>query len=85
MTESNVLKSSLHLITVQAVSWTHKLRNCSQSTDIVQGNFGVTVFYYPPRDVFALNTGKYRPGCIFFIFQQYFGKYVTYKYFLYII
>ena len=24
------------------------------------------VLYYPPRDVFALNTGKYRPGCIFF-------------------
>ena len=25
-------------------------------------------FYYPPRDVFALNTGKYRPGCIFFVY-----------------
>ena len=25
-------------------------------------------FYYPPRDVFALNTGKYRPGCIFFLY-----------------
>ena len=25
------------------------------------------IFYYPPRDVFALNTGKYRPGCIFFV------------------
>ena len=39
--------------------------------------------YYPPRDIFALNTGKYRAGCIFFLytfFQQYLGKYVTYKY-----
>ena len=26
------------------------------------------VYYYPPRDVFALNTGKYRPGCIFFVY-----------------
>ena len=25
-------------------------------------------FYYPPRDVFALNTGKYRLGCIFFVY-----------------
>ena len=24
-------------------------------------------FYYPKRDVFALNTGKYRPGCFFCI------------------
>ena len=24
--------------------------------------------YYPPRDVFALDTGKYRPGCIFFVY-----------------
>ena len=27
-------------------------------------------FYYPPRDVFALNTGKYRPGCIFFVYTS---------------
>ena len=27
-------------------------------------------FYYPPRDVFALNTGKYRPGCIFFCIHR---------------
>ena len=27
-----------------------------------------TGIYYPPRDVFALNTGKYRPGCIFFVY-----------------
>ena len=26
--------------------------------------------YYPPRDVFALNTGKYRPGCIFFVYTS---------------
>ena len=26
--------------------------------------------YYPPRDVFALNTWKYRPGCIsFFVYS----------------
>ena len=30
----------------------------------IKNNF----FYYPPRDVFALNTGKYRPGCIFFVY-----------------
>ena len=28
------------------------------------------VIYYPPRDVFALNTGKYRPGCIFFCIHR---------------
>ena len=27
-----------------------------------------TTIYYPPRDVFALNTGKYRLGCIFFVY-----------------
>ena len=26
------------------------------------------IFYYPPRDIFALNTGKYGPGCIFFVY-----------------
>ena len=26
------------------------------------------MIYYPPCDVFALNTGKYRPGCIFFVY-----------------
>ena len=31
----------------------------------IKGSFQ---FYYPPRDVFALNTGKYRPGCIFFVY-----------------
>ena len=31
-------------------------------------NYKFTWFYYPPRDVFALNTGKYRPGCIFFVY-----------------
>ena len=31
-------------------------------------NFSVPGVYYPPRDVFALNTGKYRPGCIFFVY-----------------
>ena len=28
----------------------------------------IYLIYYPPRDVFALNTGKYRPGCIFFVY-----------------
>ena len=28
----------------------------------------LSIVYYPPRDVFALNTGKYRPGCIFFVY-----------------
>ena len=28
------------------------------------------IFYYPPRDVFALNTGKYRPGCIFLVYTS---------------
>ena len=27
-------------------------------------------YYYPPRDVFVLNTGKYRPGCIFFVYTS---------------
>ena len=25
--------------------------------------------YYPPRDIFVLNTEKYRPGCIFFVYS----------------
>ena len=27
-----------------------------------------TELYYPPRNVFVLNTGKYRPGCIIFVY-----------------
>ena len=30
--------------------------------------FDVLVIYYPPRNVFALNTGKYRPRCIVFVY-----------------
>ena len=26
------------------------------------------MFYYPPCDIFALNTGKYRPESIFFLY-----------------
>ena len=27
----------------------------------------ISTFYCPPRNVFALNTEKYRPGCIFLV------------------
>ena len=40
-------------------------------TDICTRGFtmnNLPSIYYPPRDVFALNTGKYRPGCIIFVY-----------------
>ena len=28
------------------------------------------IFHYPPCNIFALNTGKYRPRCIFCVHQR---------------
>ena len=47
------------LVTLSPVA--HK--SCGIMIDQLNNNS----IYYPPRDVFVLKTGKYRPGCTFFV------------------
>ena len=53
------------------------LEQCSHTEQEYQVYFWLHVryawgipFYYPPRDIFALNTGKYRPGYIYFFIYR---------------
>ena len=61
---SKIFMKNWHLLTLIIHNNWHR---CTQKYISYPVYPAILAIYYPPRDVFALNTGKYRPGCIFFV------------------